>query len=443
MLDFHYADLCAFLSMSKILTEPDKNQTLFRQAAVRSAGYRLFGEVALVVPPSTGIAVMVSFGVVLALVAVLILVEVPQRSTATGVVMPAGGLTDVVASQSGRVDDVLVRVGDVVSSGDLLMVVASGDGSTRGQAVSKIALQSLRKESELRISLYTQGHEFAQQELVALNGNLVNANQRLENGRTRQTDHDAQLSVLVQRLKRRQELLKKGHIAQDVFDIEYSQLLSARVARAEALQHVADLEHQVREVQRARSDLTNQMELDAIAFNANSEQMRRDIAVAEFVAAGEYRSSGEGVVAHVLVQPGVAVNSGQILAKLRQTTESMEAWLYVSTATARMLQPGQVVEIRLDAYPQQVFGTFAATVSSVSGVALLPHEVNVPLLIKEPVFEVRASLDDRSLQFGGVTWVLQPGTSFKAEIIKRRLRLYQWLLRSLNELSIDKKSNRV
>jgi membrane fusion protein len=100
-----------------------------------------------------------------------------------------------------------------------------------------------------------------------------------------------------------------------------------------------------------------------------------------------------------------------------------------------MLQPGQPVEIRLDAYPQAVFGTFSATVLSVSGVALLPTEIDVPLMIPGPVFEVRAALDDDQIEYANANWSLQPGISFQADIVQQRLRLYEWLLRSVTRQS--------
>jgi hypothetical protein len=98
--------------------------------------------------------------------------------------------------------------------------------------------------------------------------------------------------------------------------------------------------------------------------------------------------------AHLLVYPGAVVKARQVLAKPRRTESTLEAWFYVSTSQARMLQPGQSVEVRLYAYPQAVLGTFSAAVLIVSGIALLPTEIDVPLMIPGFVFEVRPAPDD-------------------------------------------------
>jgi multidrug efflux pump subunit AcrA (membrane-fusion protein) len=76
-------------------------------------------------------------------------VEVPLRSRAVGVLVPSGGLVDVVASQSGCVEDVYVVAGEVVPDDRLLLRISSGDGSTQGQPAAKMRLQSLQSELHL------------------------------------------------------------------------------------------------------------------------------------------------------------------------------------------------------------------------------------------------------------------------------------------------------
>ena len=71
-----------------------------------------------------------------------------------------------------------------------------------------------------------------------------------------------------------------------------------------------------------------------------------------------------------------------------------------------------------------------AVVSSVSGTALLPKDIHAPLLLAAPVFEVKAELGQTGVSTASGTWPLTPGISFSAEIIRRRLKLYEWLLKA-------------
>jgi membrane fusion protein len=109
----------------------------------------------------------------------------------------------------------------------------------------------------------------------------------------------------------------------------------------------------------------------------------------------------------------------------------LEAWLYLPSDKAGQLRAGQEVQLRLDAYPHHMFGTIDAVVSEVSTIALLASDVAVPLPIKGLVFEVRASIASDSIDALGSSWPLAPGTSFQADVVRQRYRLYQWLLRSV------------
>ncbi|MFQ6005740.1 MAG: membrane-fusion protein, partial [Woeseia sp.] len=109
----------------------------------------------------------------------------------------------------------------------------------------------------------------------------------------------------------------------------------------------------------------------------------------------------------------------------------LEAWLYLPSGKAGQLRAGQAVQLRLDAYPHQMFGTLGAVVSQVSTIALLASDLTVPLPIDGPVFEVRASINRDSIVALGSSWPLSPGTSFQADVVRQRYRLYEWLFRAI------------
>ena len=86
------------------------------------------------------------------------------------------------------------------------------------------------------------------------------------------------------------------------------------------------------------------------------------------------------------------------------------------------------------------FGTSSAVVISVSSVAIVPREVRVPLALSGPVFEVRAKLSQSHVQAFNANWSLVPGTSFQADLVQRRYRLYEWLLRAVGSGSSDNRA---
>ena len=106
--------------MRQDVTEKARVTTLFRESATRSASNRLFGSVTVIVPPAGVVAVTVAVLSMLLLGFVAWTVEIPQRARAVGVLMPPNGLLDMVATTPGRITNIAVSEGQLVSAGDLL-----------------------------------------------------------------------------------------------------------------------------------------------------------------------------------------------------------------------------------------------------------------------------------------------------------------------------------
>jgi len=173
------------------------------------------------------------------------------------------------------------------------------------------------------------------------------------------------------------------------------------------------------------------MALLAAEFALQNERLERDIRMASSRAVQGVQAPESATVVRLLAAPGMVVRRGQLLARLARGSGRLEAWLYLSNSSARMLRSGQPVELQLDAWPQSVFGSWTAVVFAVSSIALAPAEVPAPLMVAGPVFEVRARLERQTARALDADWPIPPGTAFSASIIQRRLRLYEWLFRTL------------
>jgi membrane fusion protein len=64
------------------------------------------------------------------------IVEVPQRTRAIGVLMPAGGLLKVIATDTGRITELAVKEGTTVTEGQLLLRISSDLHASDQSAVS-------------------------------------------------------------------------------------------------------------------------------------------------------------------------------------------------------------------------------------------------------------------------------------------------------------------
>ncbi len=397
---------------------------LFRKQATRSASQRIFGSVTAVVPPSGIFASAIAVLALLLLGLVAWLVEVPQRARAVGVLMPPDGLLDIIASVPGRVADVHVSEGQLISAGELLL-----DTSSDKNHLASSRLRILRAE----IALLQEAHErqaaIDRNRLLALDERLVSIGQRLAVAEQEFKIQKEQVVLLERRLRRRRDLATSGSLSADALDQQREALLQAR-ARLAALRHTKlDYEQSVTAIYRERSEAGDSSARGKILNDLEQRRLERQVVEQEHLVSQEIRASESGIVARIHARPGMAVRPGDTLLQVYRPYRQLEAWLYLSSADSGFLERGQSVRLRFDAYPHQLFGTGNAIVISVSGVALVPRDLKVPLALSGPVFEIRARLDEALIKAFNSTWVLAPGTSFQADVEQRRYRLYEWLLR--------------
>ena len=416
------------LSLARPVQPPDETP-LFRAEAVQLAREPLHGPVTVVMPPSAfaGAALSVITLAMLALAALI--VEVPQRTSAVGVLMPPEGFTKIVADTAGQVIDVKVAAGERVSAGQSLLSLSS-DRSVSGQGtVSKTQLQSLKNERRL-LGEANRGRQRVQSErLRSVDGQLDSLESRLELLGREMEIQDARSALLSSRFERLRELAASGNVPVVQMDDQELALLREQADAAALQQRAAQLAEERDELSRTRTALVEESETQQIEFAITLEQLQRQIASLEATVSSELQAPEAALVSRVTVRAGQAVRPGQTLVMLQRAETDLEAWLYLSSANAGLLRAGQEVQLRLDSYPYQMFGTLPATITFISHVALLPSELDVPLAIAGPVFELRATLDSQHITALQRDWPLAAGTSVRADVVQRRYRLYEWLLR--------------
>ena len=162
------------------------------------------------------------------------------------------------------------------------------------------------------------------------------------------------------------------------------------------------------------------------------EAIARQIAAGELLSAVEITAPDTGIVSGLAVRVGEEVAAGNVLMTLHDPASRLEARLYLSPDNAGMISTGQLVELQLKAYPHQLYGTRSAIVRSVSATTIAADAVDTGLPFNGPVFEVRAELQDSAVMVGGRAWSLPPGTSFTADLVRRRWPLFRWLWRSVS-----------
>lgn len=405
---------------------------LFRHAAVKAAGLRLFGDVCIAMPPAATVSAVVGAAVTLALVFVLWAVEVPTRINATGMLMPPSGLLDVVAPEAGQVEVVHTGEQRLVRKGERLLELVAHGRDTSGRRASMAELQSLRDEYELLDEIFERRRAVFLERRNRLARENRSAQQQMYFAERRVAESAEKVAVLEGRLEKLRSLSAAGHVARDAIDREALTLLDVEAAATDANAALSAARLDVERIASRDVETRREFELASVEHDLRRQQLLRAIRLREDSVAHTIVAPRDGRIVRVLARPGMQVRKNQPLAKVIVDQDRPEAWIYVASGNARHIEAGESVELQFDAWPAAQFGTLTATVDSVSAFALGPAEIPVPLPVGGPVFEIRASI--ASQLFAGQA--LSTGTTFKAQIVTHRYRLYQWLTKHLQDRSV-------
>jgi membrane fusion protein len=135
-----------------------------------------------------------------------------------------------------------------------------------------------------------------------------------------------------------------------------------------------------------------------------------------------------GRIAALPVSTGQFIAAGVTIAVLIPEGSQLEAELLAPSRSIGFIKPGQEVQLRLQAFPYQRFGTVKGAIRTVSTTVLAPNEVGVQgLAIEEPVYRIRVTMSREAIYAYGEVVPMQPGMLVSAEIIVDRRSLMQWL----------------
>ncbi len=405
-------------------------QSLFRRSAVRAVEQRWFSTVLVVTPPSTTPTVIMALLATACLFLATVVIEVPERIRVPGVLLPDGGLLKVRARRAGWVNQLSVTNGSTVEQGQVLLWITDEQHAPMREPELAERVESLRSE----LQMFEQSVE---QEIAAIESKQRHNNQRLRLTERRLTaardEHETRLQqaeLQDNKASRLEQLVADGLFARQNADDVAANALQTRALVQTVWQRVLSIQDELMVLQQQADADLEATDMLRTKAGIRREGIIRQIAASELQSTVELTSPGDGVVAGLSVRSGSLVLPGQIIMTLHDPNDRLEARLYVSADNAAMIRPGQHVELQLRAYPHEIYGTQSAVVTSVSAVALLPDEIGDLIPMLGPVFEIRATLHETSINARGEVWQLPPGTVFSADLVRRRWPLYRWLLRS-------------
>lgn len=289
-----------------------------------------------------------------------VLGNVPERIAGQGILIRSGGVLEVEAPGEGRVTDVAVRVGDVVSEGQVVARIAREDLVLRIQ-------QQRGQVGELR-RRHQEQQRFGQRDVQLQGAYLA---QRREQLRASIEAGESTLRTLNERIASEARLVEQGLITRQA-------LLATTQERDGVEERVRQSRSELVQLDAEGGQVANQNQKAVEESQAALTEAERELArlESELRTTSEVTSPYTGRVLEVMAEQGSMVDRGQPILTVDLTgkaVKGLEAILYIPSVHGKKIRTGMEVQIAPSTVKKEEFGYLLGTVTYVSDFPVTPQ----------------------------------------------------------------------
>ena len=368
------------------------------------------------------------FGIVVVALGFLMVGSFSRVETVSGVIEPAEGVARVVPAVSGTLDEILVEAGDRVSKGSSLAVVRTEvtltEGIGKSEAQERILAQErlglARQEGEIAAAARSRANEI-DREIADRRAAIASLN--------RQIDSQAKLVETARDdLERAREIAQRGFVSKREID----QRLETFYAREQALLRLQRDLDQNRNTIAELSQRKSTVRSEAGAQLASLATLRSDIEQRDTESlleeAYQLNSPVDGSVAVVAARRGDHVSVGEPVMLVLPEGSALIAELKVPSTAIGFLERGQTVQLAIDAFPSEHFGTIEGQVETI---AAAPVVGRAPDGSEQDHYLVTVALKRDWVMADGERRALVAGMACSGTITTEKRTLAEWLFQPL------------
>ncbi len=396
--------------------------------------------------------------------------EVDEIARGDGKVIPASKTQIIQASEPGVVQEIAVKIGQVVKKNDLIIRLDNtlntsslGEQQAKARAL-EVRIARLKYEQSGNLS----GAFPCPQDIQSVAPQICDNEQKLLIAR--RENFDNKLSVLKSRLDQREkeldeaaansERLTKNLVVSDqetkLVDSMVKKGLMARTEQIRVEREQTELDGQLNlageTVKKIKSSITEaQLQVEELGLQLQQEalddltQALADLSVVDEtirgatdrVARTDIRSPVDGIVNTMeLNTVGAFVQPGTVVAGIVPTSETLLVEARVSPRDVAFIRPDQEALIKVTAYDFSIFGGIEGKVSNITADSLVDQKTG------EPYYQVRVATEKSTLQRDGKTYSIIPGMICSVDIKTGRKTILSYLLKPINKARQEAMSER-
>ena len=407
---------------------------IFRKVALeRLSSPEQLDQLMQVTTPQGWLALSALGGLLLTAVAWGAFGSIPTEASGEGILLRRG-VSEVVATGSGQVEEVLPGVGEVVHRGQVV-------ARLRQEALQRQIQDALAKQRALEAD-YRNLQGFAQEQRGLRGRDLAQKRANLERSIAALQKDEA---ITSDRAEAQRKLLSEGLITQQTLLATQQELNATRDKIAAQRLELSGLElsrleaeQQVDQQLEARRTAIRDLELETRELRA---KLGEQVAV---------RSPYTGRVLERMADRGDVVNAGTPLVSVEVVSAELKAVLFVPASQGKRIQRGMVARIAPSTVKREEYGTLVGRVGAVAEypsttramVRLLGNEALVNRLMEQgPLIQVDVALvRDRRTRTGyrwssstGPDLTIGSGTLASGDIVVREQRPIRLVIPEVRE----------
>jgi len=349
--------------------------------------------------------------------------EIDQITRASGQVIPSGRTQVVQSTEGGQITEILVREGDRVREGQLL--VRLDDVRLRSAVDESGSVVAAQKAKMARIQAELFDRPLVFPADIADRTEFTSAQRQLylrrrESLRSTLASLETMVGLARQELAMNQPLLQSG-------DVSRSEVLRMQRGVAELQAQIAARRNEY--VQELQNEYTQTEE----ALATSEQQLTQRSSALGGV---ELRAPADGVVVNIRrTTLGGVLQPGDEVLQIVPSADELIVEARVSPSEIAFIRTGQPASIKFDAYDSSIYGSGQGRVTYVSADTLSEQTPQGP----QSYYRVHLTVDVSMLKArrAGERIALQPGMTATAEIITGQSTVFQYLTKPILKTSSE------
>ncbi|HGF5581326.1 HlyD family secretion protein [Klebsiella quasipneumoniae] len=407
---------------------------IYRKEAIEYKKHHWKGKALLLAGLPAWLIALLSFAFLAILITTTIFCTFTQRIDVRGEVITLPHSVNVYAPQQGFVISQYAKVGDLVAKGQSLYEIDISRNTTTGN-VSTAQIEVINEKIANAEDIITKLSHNKEETRLSLDKQLKTINDSLKETNRMLVNAQTGLKKMHDNLSSYDKYLRDGLITKDQYNYQHSLYFQQQSTYQSLVSQKMQLESQVTQLNSDKitktADFDNQISSQENQINDYKNQLVESNANGNVII----KATTEGRIESLAVTKGQMVDKGSSLAQIKPTGD-IEYYLilWLPNNSIPYVKPGDVINIRYDAFPSDKFGQFPGKILSISSVPTSRQELSEYTNVNNgtnqqelALYKIIVKIENKTFNYNGKTLSLSNGLKAQAVVFLEERPLYMWM----------------